>query len=813
MVQRMLITIVALGILMCASAAVAGVPQAISYQGLLLNSGGQVAPGNYDLVFKIYDAAAGGTELWSETHIGVMVDQRGTFNAKLGVTNALDQSVLSGESRWVEISVSGEVVTPRTELLSSAYSFRVATVDKAEAGALKGSLVLQPSAARAAAELIIVGSLADTVILSPGGGTILRATNQGGVEVFNASMSSIDNSAMIVITGPGGDDAAQYGSGGIELSSNAALSRALQKRMLIHPEIGIGLLSRANPDDTIAFIREATDGEPELRLENHSAARLYKGSISLYAPGGTACNIMSAQDELGDYLMKTCTDATLGTHTDYYMPAAARATQQTVRVGAEGLKVYSSTSPGDLLVSIDQSAIGDAGAVSVYSSSAKSGRASTLISRINAEGVSVYDATGTNRVAVFDQGGNVQFSGIAAGGQANLNKSSRVLAPWSTVFGFNNFANGDTSTVSGGYGNVADGRLSAISGGAYNHVVGVSSVIGGGYNNQADGTENTIAGGINCWTDSSGATVGGGLNDTARGYCATVSGGLGNRAWRYAATVGGGGDNIADGFGATVGGGFANVVDNSYGTVAGGNSNQAGVQAAIGGGGNNLASGARSIVPGGKWNSAVGDNSVAIGFNAKANHFASMVVSVRQSSNQSDSVMSSGPGQIVMQAQQGFYLTNALGMAATMDGTKLIQTSTGAYLTNTGTWTNSSDKNLKENFETINGSDILKKLDEMDITRWNYKKDESGITHIGPMAQDFYAAFGLGHDDVTIATVDADGVALAAIKALYEKIQILEKENGSLKNTNAELGSRLDRIEKTLAKLASGGNTDLALNK
>ena len=62
------------------------------------------------------------------------------------------------------------------------------------------------------------------------------------------------------------------------------------------------------------------------------------------------------------------------------------------------------------------------------------------------------------------------------------------------------------------------------------------------------------------------------------------------------------------------------------------------------------------------------------------------------------------------------------------------------------------------------------------------------------MAQDFYAAFKVGQDDKHIATVDADGIALAAIKAL-------KAENDTLKADNVVMKKRLERIEKLLAGL------------
>jgi hypothetical protein len=80
---------------------------------------------------------------------------------------------------------------------------------------------------------------------------------------------------------------------------------------------------------------------------------------------------------------------------------------------------------------------------------------------------------------------------------------------------------------------------------------------------------------------------------------------------------------------------------------------------------------------------------------------------------------------------------------------------------------------------------VLDRLRNIAITEWQYKGQTE--RHIGPMAQDFYAAFGLGAGDTGIASIDADGVALASIKALMIELEILksrvnELENGGLKN-------------------------------
>jgi hypothetical protein len=108
----------------------------------------------------------------------------------------------------------------------------------------------------------------------------------------------------------------------------------------------------------------------------------------------------------------------------------------------------------------------------------------------------------------------------------------------------------------------------------------------------------------------------------------------------------------------------------------------------------------------------------------------------------------------------------------------------------------SSDRNAKENFKPLDSRAVLDKVAALPITRWNFKKDTAS-EHIGPMAQDFHAAFGVGSDDKHIATVDADGVALAAIQGLNQKLEERLKE----KETKiSALERRVAEIEELLMK-------------
>jgi hypothetical protein len=107
-------------------------------------------------------------------------------------------------------------------------------------------------------------------------------------------------------------------------------------------------------------------------------------------------------------------------------------------------------------------------------------------------------------------------------------------------------------------------------------------------------------------------------------------------------------------------------------------------------------------------------------------------------------------------------------------------------------WINSCDRNAKENLQPVKTREVLAKVAELPISRWSYKNSD-GSTHLGPMAQDFRSAFELGADDTSISTVDANGVALAAIQGLNEVVKEKDAEIQALKQ-------RLERLEKLLTE-------------
>ncbi|MBZ0222833.1 MAG: tail fiber domain-containing protein [Dokdonella sp.] len=119
-------------------------------------------------------------------------------------------------------------------------------------------------------------------------------------------------------------------------------------------------------------------------------------------------------------------------------------------------------------------------------------------------------------------------------------------------------------------------------------------------------------------------------------------------------------------------------------------------------------------------------------------------------------------------------------------------TGNGAYLSGGGVWTNASSRFFKQGFADVNPADVLGKLVKMPIQTWTYL--DGGATdgrHLGPVAEDFATAFGLGQDSQHISTVDANGVALVAIQGL----------NSKLEGDNAELRGRLDQVQAENAAL------------
>ncbi|MGI5347619.1 tail fiber domain-containing protein [Streptomyces sp. CA-250714] len=81
----------------------------------------------------------------------------------------------------------------------------------------------------------------------------------------------------------------------------------------------------------------------------------------------------------------------------------------------------------------------------------------------------------------------------------------------------------------------------------------------------------------------------------------------------------------------------------------------------------------------------------------------------------------------------------------------------------------------------VNGHHVLEQVVRLPVSTWRYHWDPPHVRHIGPMAQDWWAAFQVGEDDRTICCTDANGIALVAIQALHRQVEELRSEVTALR--------------------------------
>jgi hypothetical protein len=473
-----------------------------------------------------------------------------------------------------------------------------------------------------------------------------------------------------------------------------------------------------------------------------------------------------------------------------------------------------------------------------------------------------YDNTANGYRSTVGGGDHNTVSGAWATVGGGLGNTASLTA--TTVGGgLSNTAGGENATVGGGESNTASGEKATIGGGGGNKASNMYATVGGGFLNKANGAAATVGGGsLNMIVSGNGATIGGGSDNTANGENATVGGGESNDAGGGTATVGGGLSNTAGGEKATVGGGESNTASGEKATIGGGEHISVTGQAAtvaggswitvtgdyaavsggrlntvsdhgatvgggaantassnfatIGGGAYNTASGQKATVPGGAHNTAQGDWSFAAGRDAKANHQGAFVwgdsTGLKHGEPFHVSIYSPDEDTFIVRANGGIWFGQAhTDFTPTIGSGVFISTSTGAYLTTGGIWTNGSDRNILENFAPVDGQEVLERLAAMPITTWSHKAEDPSIRRMGPTAQDFYAAFALGRDDRHIASLDTNGVALAAIQGLYElsqeqdaRIQELKVENATLRSRMGDLEARVAALEGTSAGTAPG---------
>ena len=368
--------------------------------------------------------------------------------------------------------------------------------------------------------------------------------------------------------------------------------------------------------------------------------------------------------------------------------------------------------------------------------------------------------------------------------------------------GSSNSALGYAATVTGGNDNVAADRRGAVGGGSFNTAAGVAGSIGGGYTNYAG--------------DS--AVVGGGSENAAQGSFSSISGGelncaggdyswaSGRRAKVRASTPRGNGCIGVVTSGDTNGdeGSFvwADAQDADF--VSNG-PNQFLARAQGGVAFNGVPSDPRfefsvfgntpdngfvevELTPNRALNGLSGERiEIGVGPGGAGMNDASFRIAHRNDQlvlNYFERLLLNGDGSVVIRS-------------STSVASSGVQMAPGA-----GSWSSLSDRQLKTALRTIDTRALLDRLLAIPVQEWSYIAQGADVRHIGPMAQDFKAAFSVGENDTTISTVDADGVALAAIQGLNQK---LEAENAALRANDQAMQAELAEL-RTLIETQGTGN-------
>ena len=446
-------------------------------------------------------------------------------------------------------------------------------------------------------------------------------------------------------------------------------------------------------------------------------------------------------------------------------------------------------------------------------------RAGNINYLITGPGTDGVYGTGDDVLTTLPPSQTLAEHGVIAGGNRNRIDASasstisggsyNTVEPW-----------GNHAVISGGLNNrVRYGtRYSVISGGSENSVSrGANwSAINGGQNNHISGvflatnsivSTNVVSGNLVVGHRYLVQATGGGYivhsgnffhNETFTASSTTYSKVgtnvwvLDSDDWRHWGWIGGGfrnvitnkGGSLYEGAAAAIGGGIENLISGYLGT--------------IGGGWTNGVAGTCAVVPGGSWNRANGINSFAAGRHAHANHDGSFVWGDYHpdwDGTADQDVHSWRSNTFSVRATGGIWLGGAgtVFPFATNKADAFITTSTGAFLSTNGFWSDNSDRRLKENFTSIKPREILKSVASLPINSWSYKGNRTE-RHIGPVAQDFYSAFSVGSGDTHIAALDSSGIALAAIQGLNE---IVADKDEKIR----ELEARLQKLESVVSSM------------
>ena len=778
-----------------------------TYQGRL-SSGASGANGSYDLRFVIYDAPTFGTQQGAMLTNSATAVSNGLFTVTLDFGNQFP-----GANRWLEIGVrtngNGAFTTlaPRQALTPTPYAMFAATAGSA------GSV----SATN------IAGTLTDALLST---NVALRA----GGNTFTGNQTVAGGS--LEMRGSGPDDAALITIGNSDFSH----------LLVMFP----GRLNDPNPfilwkdGDPLRFATDKSGFTEMMRIASNGNVGIGTATpsqkLQIVGPENSAIDLATGPVTLRSSV-NSVAGAAVGTVSSHdFTLFTGNLPRQTITAnGKVGLNKINPATALDVNGTVTATAFsGDGANLTNVTATTLNGLTSTGFWRTNGNAGS--NPTNGAFIGTTD---NLPLD-FKVNGQQVLRLQPNGASDPNIIGGFsgNIISNGVVGGVIAGGGNST----------FPNHLGGNYATVVGGVNNTAGGAYSTAMG---------GGSIAGGAYSTAMGggsiaigpYCTAMGGG--SIASGYASTAMGS-STFAVGAQSTAMGASTTASGNQ--STAMGEGTTAGYEASTAMGSSTLASGFASTAMGeystasgsastamGESTTASGNYSVAAGFYSQANNQGDFVWA---DSTSTTPFASTANDQFLVRASGGVGINtnNPNGAALAVNGVvKAVSSSTEAFevggaaagyalldratgaagrwsiyasggtlgffgagstrmsLTSAGAVTAlsfnpTSDRNAKENFAPVQPREVLEKVVALPLSSWNYKADTT-TRHVGPMAQDFYAAFNVGPDDKHIATVDADGVALAAIQGLNQK---LNERDAKIE----DLEKKLDALQAMVNQLA-----------
>jgi len=728
---------------------------AFTYQGRL-NSGGSPASGVYDYRFKLYSDALGNTQVGSS----YLTNGIGVTNGLFVTTIDFGAGIFTGANYWLEVDV-------RTNG-AGGYT----TLAPLQAVAPTPYAVFAGSASNVLGTLP-VSQLPTSVVTNNATGLTLNGSFTGnGANVTNVNAATLNGLTAASFWKLGGNNVLP---GQVLGSTNG------QPLQLV-----------ANGSPILRLVPDGTSWGSPIIIGGSSANYAASGALGSFIGGGGATNYFGNPPQ-GNSVYGWFGVVVGGVANTNYATAGTIGGGYQNQIGDAGSIVHAQVAT----VGGGQNNWADA-----YVSTVAGGTGNLTTgpgSFIGGGGLGQNYGTWGNTASGFDS--------VVGGGVHNTASGTNT----SISGGQQNTASGDYATVGGGYGNMSSGNGAFVGGGGYtgfnyygNVAAGTAATIVGGIGNSASGIGAFIGGGgydgsyLQANTASGNASViGGGVANQATNGYSVVGGGYGNISGGYESFVGAGYGNIASGQNSFIGGGINNGASAFSAVVGGGSGNLAsGSYAVVGGGNGNTASAPYAVVPGGDGNTAIASYSFAAGNNASARTAGTFVWS-DSLTNLFDPYAQAGSigiqNSFNVRSTGGFYIVTGVNPT---NGAVTAET----YLAPGSTaWATLSDRNVKKDFAPVDYLAVLDKLTGVPIQQWHYKWENGDVDpNIGPMAQDFKHAFYPDRDDKSITTLEFDGVELAAIQGLNEKIearsQKLEAENAELKAQLAELKTLVQQL-------------------